>query len=288
MCVCAVFLPSKPILIFCHPSIFRVFFHVFPRFQKPVEEAAAGGGAGEDATLTPPTPEQRIVSCTLDELKRMTPSKIMTFSEKRRVQEILSKAIGRIDELEAKMAGRAALTPSELEEYGALSREALEEKQKWFQVECKSHVSNGLLTAAEYSVIAKEMGEKLKAMAEEAGKLPAGDKRCEAASARIEELTKKREKVVADSSRAVLPPVRGADEIRKMKNALDRLKRIEREKGGKLLSVAEAMELSGIADLEERLSVALNDARGFFETDEEFGLRLQHALAMSGGTGKRR
>lgn len=256
-----------------------MFFHVFPNFVKPVEESGGGGGGEGEGAPAPPTPAQRVVSCALDELKRMAPTKIMTFSEKRRVQELLQGAIKRIDDLEGKMAGRAQLSEAEVEEYGELNREALEEKLKWCQGECKAQVAAGLLTVAEYGVIVKEMGGKLGSMKEEAAKLPAGDKRCEAAAARIAELTAKWEKAQADSARAVLPPLRGAEEIRKMKSALERLRRIEKEKNGKLLTVAEARELSNISDLEERITAAVQEARGFFETDEEFNIRLQHSIA---------
>ena len=137
-----------------------VFFHVFPRFEKPAEaEGGGGGGGGEGACAKPPpTPAQRIVSCALEELKRMCPSKIMTFSEKRRAQEVLGEAIARIDALEAKMAARAQMTDAEMEEYGELNREALEDKAKWLQAECKSQVASGLLTAAEFSTILKVRG----------------------------------------------------------------------------------------------------------------------------------
>ena len=271
-----------------------MFFHVFPRFAKPQEaEGGGGAGAGAEEAPAPPTPAQRVVACTLEELKRMAPSKIMTFTEKRRAQDVLGAAVARIDALEAKMAGRGAMSEAEMEEYGQLNREALEEKAKWLQGECKTHVASGLLTAAEFATILKEMGDKLAAMAGEAAKLPAGDKRAEAAAARVAELTAKREATHAASARAVMPPLRDAVGLVKARAALDRLRRVEKEKSGKLLSVAEAQSLSQIPDLEARIQAALEDARGFFESDEEFALRLQNAAsaaaaAAGGGGGKRR
>jgi chromosome segregation protein len=222
----------------------------------------------------------------------MAPSKIMTFSEKRRAQDILTAATGRIDALEAKMAGRGAMSEAEMEEYGALNREALEEKLKWLQGECKAQVAGGLLTAAEYATILKEMGERLAALEAEAAKLPSGDKRCEAAAAKIAELTAKRQATTANSARAVMPPLRGAAELVKARGALQRLRRLEKEKSGKLLSVAEARDIGAIPDLEARIQAALEDARGFFESDEEFALRLQNAAAAAqaagGGGGKKK
>ena len=131
-------------------------------------------------------------------------------------------------------------------------------------------------------------------MQAEAAKLPEGDKKREAMAGRIAELTGKREATQAASARAVMPPLRGAAELVKAKAALTRLRRIEKEKSGKLLSVAEAKELGAIPDLEDRIQTALADARGFFETDDEFALRLQNAAAAAtstaagGGGGKGR
>ena len=259
---------------------------MFPRYAKPeAAEGGGGGGGGEEAPAAPPSPAQRLVACSLEELKRMAPSKIMTFTEKRRAQDVLAAAVARIDALEAKMASRAQMSEAEVEEYGALNREGLEEKAKWLQGECKAHVAGGLLTAAEYATILKEMGEKLAAMTAEASRLPAGDKRSEAAGAKIAELTAKREATAGASARAVMPPLRGAAELVKARSALERLRRMEKEKSGKLLSVAEAQQLGQMAELEARIQSGLADARGFFETDDEFALRLQNAASAAGGGG---
>ena len=136
------------------------------------------------------------------------------------------------------------------------------------------------------------MGEKLAAMAGEAARLPAGDQRGEVAAAKIAELTAKREATLAASARAVMPPLRGAAELVKARAALERLRRLEKDRSGKLLSMAEAQQLGQMPDLEARIQGALADARGFFESDEEFALRLQNAAsaaaAASGGGGGRK
>jgi hypothetical protein len=244
-----------------------VFFHVFPKVAAPA--AAGGGGGGEEApAAVVVTPAQRLVACTLPELQRAAGSKIVTWSEKRRANGLISDALARIDALEARMGQREPLTDAETTEYAALDRETLGEKAKWLTAACKEQVANGLLTAAEFAQVLKEMDTKL---GELAGVAAGGGKAGERAAAASAELTAKRAALA--EKRPVLPPVARAEDIRKARAQLERLRRLERDNAGKVVNLAVAKEIGAIPEWAARVEELERAARGYFETDEEWAVR---------------
>ncbi len=246
-----------------------VFFHVFPRVVAPAGGGGGGGGGEAEATApAAPTPAQRVVACTLAELQRMAGSKIVTWSEKRRANSAIADALARIDALEARMGQREPLSDGEQAEYAALDREALGDKAKWLTGVCREQVAAGLLTAAEFAQVLKEMDAKL---AELAAAAAGGGKAAERAAAAAAELGAKRAALA--EKRPVLPPVARAEDIRKARAQLERLRRLERENTGKVVSLALAKEIGAIPDWAARVEELECGARGFFESDEEWAVR---------------
>jgi hypothetical protein len=80
----------------------------------------------------------------------------------------------------------------------------------------------------------------------------------------------------------VLPPLRGIDAGRRLRGARGALDRLEQKIGARLQTVAEAKELSARTELVARHNAVVDDARGWFEEDAAFELRLAHALAAGG------
>lgn len=260
--------------------------HVFPGVApRASASAAASVTPAESATPAGPTPAQRLVSCSLKELQAMTPSRLMTWSEKRAGAALLGDAVARIDALEGKMATRCALTPAETEEYAALSREALEEKARWLAAEGKAQVAAALLTGEEFRVILEEMGERLAGLRTEAGAGGGSSKAALAAAAKAAELEAKREALKAASANPLLPPLRGEAEARALRSKLAALDRLEKAKAGTLLTLAEARELGARGDHAARLAAILADARGWFESDAAWDIRLKAFMAAPIGKG---
>lgn len=253
------------------------YVHVFPRFVVRATPTGGVGGGAEGAPRAAPTAAERVVTSSFDEFKKMVNARVVTWSEKRKAATLLTAALARMDDLESRMAGRAPLTEAELAEYATLDRAVLTEKGEFLHAEIKGHVANGLLTAAEYAVILQEMGEKIKALADAA---TAGDssKRAAAAAAKLAELTEKRDTLKAKAACPVLPPMRGSAEIQALRSKLAAIDRLEKKCAGRLLSVAEAKEIAAREDAKDRIAAILSDARGWFEDDAAWTVRLEAAM----------
>ena len=258
-----------------------VYLHVFPAFKvaAATETESGGGNAASLAAVAPPTPSARVISCTFAEFSKLVNSRVLTYNEKRRCASVLTGALLKLDDFESRLASRVTLTPSELDEYGELSRETLVEKAAWLQSEIKAQVVSRRLSAREFTMILGEMETKMNALKE--------DQRPTAIKS-LEELTAKHAALKSASSSPVLPPLRNEADIRKVRTSLGALDRLEAKASGRLLTMNEAKELGTRAALIEHHNSLIDDARGFFEETADFELRLASALAAGAPGGKKR
>jgi hypothetical protein len=257
-----------------------VYLHVFPAFKVAAALAAEkDSGGGSEAVIAPPTPSARVISCTFAEFSKLVNSRVLTYNEKRRCASVLTSALLKLDDFESRLASRVTLTPSELDEYGELSRETLVEKAAWLQSEIKAQVVSRRLSAREFTTILGEMETKMTALKDE--KRPAAVKS-------LEELTAKHAALKISSNAPVLPPLRNEADIRKVRTALGALDRLEAKAAGRLLTMNEAKELGTRAGLIEHHNSLIDDARGFFEETSDFELRLAAALAAGAPASKKR
>ena len=260
-----------------------VYLHVFP-VSKVVEKASEGDVVASASAQTPsgPTPTARVIAAPLPDFQKLVANRVMTWNEKRSCAAILAGALAKLDDFELRLSSRAALTPVELSEYQELSREGLTEKVQWLHGEIKGQVASKRLSAREFSIILGEMDVKMAALK---GEVAGG--RAAAATA-LEQLTAKAVALKTASAAPVHPPFRGEAEIRKCRAALGALDRLEAKCAGRLLSVAEARDLSSRVGLIDTHNALIDDARGFFEETIDFELRLASALAAGAPPGKKR
>lgn len=262
------------------------YLHVFPRLAaKATPGGGSGGaGAGAESTAAPAvdreSPAYVVTACTLAQLQRLVPSRVVSYSQKKRLLGVLQDADRRLEALDNKMMTTAQpLSPGEQEEYDVTTREALAEKVAWVQAEIKAQVAAGKLTAAEKEHVLAGMDDKLAAAkAELAAAAASNPKKAAALQAGLDGLAARR------SALAAAPPVthavRGDADMRKavlgMQSA-DKLRaRIAKE--GRLATIPEARELGARVDHEERLAALKAEARGWFEEDAEFDARVDAAL----------
>ena len=249
-----------------------VYVHVFPRIAAtPTPTADAPAASAETAAASP---SQRVLTCSTLELQRIIPSRAPTWSEKRTVLALVTAALTRLDEYEARMAARVPLSATEQAEYDTLSREALDEKSQWLHAQLKAAVSGGQLTALEFETVLREMDAKLAALRSAAAAATAGDAAARAAAA-VAALEEKRSAVARAAARPMAPPpLRGEAEIRKARGTLAAIERVEKAAHGRLMTLAEAREVGARPDVEARLAALLAEARGWWESSEAFEARV--------------
>lgn len=272
-----------------------MYLTVFPKIAPVVDAGAsaaaqggagaASGGAGGGGRREPESVDSRVVTCTLDELKKMVAARMPAWSQKRRAAGVLSDAVKRLDALDAKLVSGQQLSGEEQEDYDRVGRELLDDKAAWLKTAVQAQVAEGVLTAAEKDSIAAEMRSKLEALDKELAAATAGGSAKKAEALRSQRETLATKKAHVDSVSPVVHPLRGELEIRKTKQLIGALERLEASIGGRMKSLAEVKELGQLPDLQARLEVLLKDARDFFESDEEFKVRLQAATAGKGGGG---
>ena len=240
------------------------------------------------------SPTYVLTACSLDQLKRLVPSKLASYSQRKRALGVLTAAESRLEALETQMITMArALTAAEQEEYDVTTREALGEKAAWLQGEVKAQVAAGKLTALERERVIHGMDEKLAAARAELAAAEAaggGGKKVVALAAAIEGLLSK--KAALQATPPVAHAVRGDVEMRRCHVGIANAERLRASiaKAGRLATLAEAKELGAKLDHEEHLAVLKTEARGWLEEDAEFDARVDAALRVlaAAAGGKRR
>jgi hypothetical protein len=275
-----------------------IYLHVFPKVVPPPSSGPHGGadGAGGEGdeddgkpALDPSDPRNRVLMAEQFDFVKIVPSKVAPWSHKRRLLSFLQSTLKRIEDIEGKMAMRQELSDAEQALYEGTSRANLEEKAAWLQAQMKEQVSAGDLTAAERETVLKEMEEKLAAATAEVNKAEAGSKKASVLAEKRDALAGRRDAVRSAFADASPPtyPVRGIADIKKARLELARLDKLEASTAGKTLTVSEAMararELEARPGLQERLEGLYRDARGWFESDEEFEGRVKEGLMAIGG-----
>lgn len=278
-----------------------IFLHVYPLIAGAAASGGSGGsggagaaGSAASAAVDRDSPTYVLTACSLDQLKRLVPSKLASYSQRKRTLGVLTAAESRLEALETQMITMArALTAAEQEEYDVTTREALGEKAAWLQGEVKAQVAAGKLTALERERVIHGMDEKLAAARAELAAAEAaggGGKKVVALAAAIEGLLSK--KAALQATPPVAHAVRGDVEMRRCLVGIANAERLRASiaKVGRLATLAEAKELGAKLDHEERLAVLKTEARGWLEEDAEFDARVDAALRVlaAAAGGKRR
>lgn len=276
-----------------------IYLHVFPRFVVKSAGSASGAdggdGAGDDGKpqLDLDDPATRCIQCEIFDFHKLVPSKVVPWSQKRRLLSLLQNTLKKIENIEGKMASRQALDDSESLLYEIASRQSLDEKIAWLQAKMKEQVTEAVLTDKERGTVLSEMEEKLASIDAEIKKTPADGKQTAKLSASKDSLASRHDSVKSAFSlkAAVTYPVKGLPEIKKIKIEVNRLDKLEKaqQASGKSMTASEALkltrELDARIDLNDRLQTLYHEAKGWFESQEEFEERVKEQLGSMGGPG---
>mmetsp|Transcript_16276 Transcript_16276/g.35621 ORF Transcript_16276/g.35621 Transcript_16276/m.35621 type:complete len:391 (-) Transcript_16276:183-1355(-) len=251
------------------------FVHVFPLVAAPA--AAEGEGDDEAENQGPREPADVLAECELADFRRMVESHVCGYSQKKRLLDALRDRLNQLQAAEQKLITRGQLSDVEQRYYDTLNADALKEKATLVTVDMQALIEGGLLTSAEKEQVQEQLKEKLAALEVELKKVQAESK------AKMEQkLLEQREKLqgmraaVSDAP-AHSHPLRHATEIRRLRGKLLSLQKLEKPSGGHY-TVEELKKLGEKPELEEAISVLEERSRMWFETDEEFDVRLQKCL----------
>jgi len=256
------------------------FVHVFPRITLP-EVAEGDEEVDEDGE---PAQGQRepadvLAVCDIEDFRRMVGSHVTSYAAKKRLFDSLKEKLARLEECEQKMIAREEIEASLQKLYDTLTAEVLKDKVKVVAAEMQASIDAGELTAVERSQVIDQLDGKLSLLETELKKAEADGK--EKLKAKLEEQKDKLKatKVKLSDGRARdPPPLKYADQIQKMHKRLIGLARLEKESAGKY-TLDQLKALGEKPDMEEAMSVLQNRSRMWFESDEEFKLRVRTCLA---------
>lgn len=312
-----------------------MYMHVFPKITKAAPATSANGGSssatsgagssggsstggpGEGESASGLTENQtRVIVSEMPEFKKMVPSMIGSWAQKRRAATFMQETMKKLEDIESALAMRKALSPAEQALFELCTRDTIEEKLTWLQGEIKTMVAENKLTFAELDTAIQEISERIQQMEAELAKAkadtanPKAAKMIPAMEARIAEIKTKRASfdsrrvdaiaagIAALGGVALARPGRGAsgpsgprgwnmqplkarDSIREAHLRIAAIDKFEKEKtaGGRKLTPQEAMQVSQRDDLRKDLGVLLRAARGWWETDQEFNTRVNESIA---------
>lgn len=279
-----------------------IYLHVFPEIV--VSTTSAGAGASNDTesetaiTFNMDAPPVRCIACEVFDFKKLADSKFPSWIQRRRVLQLLQDAIKQIDAMEAKMVSRIALSPVEQAKYDMASRQNLEEKVTLLQGLMKEQVSGGILTSTERETVLGEMENRLKTLDEEAAHALADGHEKSAGQLKQQHsnLSTRRDgvKEAFRSTPAVTRPVRSIADIKQARLQIARLDKLEATlsqgpaPGQKALSAAELLarrtEVDTRHGIQDKLNALQNDARFWFELEEEFEGRVKEGIMSLGGS----
>jgi hypothetical protein len=258
------------------------FVHVFPNISAPA--AAAGDDEEEEEEEAQPrTPEDIVMLCDDRTFDRILSEQATSYSQKKRVQDVLKARIAALEAIEAKMTNLEQVSPEEQTLFDSVGAEELRQKVKVVNAEVQKMVTEGELTSNEKSAFLEQLNEKLDALDAELSKAQSEGK-----EKKVQALTKQREVMqatqasVKDASPVSLKPLKHGAEISKLRRKLAELARIEKASKGNY-SMAELKALGEKPELEEAVQVLEERSRGWFESDEVFQQRLDACIRAGGG-----
>jgi len=250
------------------------FVHVFPRVVPPEKED--GGEDGDGGRRAARSPETHLAECSLDEFRRLVDQRLIGYGPKMAVLDKLKGRLAKFESAEQKLITREPLTDEEQAAYN--DSVDLSDKTKHLAAELQSAVDNCQLTASERTQVMAKLDSKVTAITAEIKKAESEGK--PKAQAKLQEqLDKLRNtrKELADATPIPRTPLRHASELRKLHRQLLELKRLEKDSAGHY-TLDELKRLGEKPELEEAIGVLEKQSRIWFETDEDFQLRVQDCI----------
>jgi len=263
------------------------FVHVFPRVEAPEAEEEEVGEDGEPARGGPREPADVLAECEVDDFRRMVGSFVTSYATKKRLFDSLRERLARLDEAEKKLIAREQLDASLQTLYDNMNVDGLKEKAKIMAAEMQSCIDAGEITPEEKVQISEQLDGKFELLETELAKAEAdGKAKMQAKLEEQKEKLKATKKAVSDARAQDPAPLKYAAEIQKLHKRLAGLKKLEKESAGKY-TMDQLKALGEAPEMEEAMAVLKTRSHLWFESDDEFKVRLRHCLAQAAPSSKK-
>jgi len=208
------------------------------------------------------------------DFERLVNGYLKTYSQMKKLADMLKERVAKLDEIEAKMIAMKQLDAEEQKMFDSIGAEALKTKIKFVNVKLQSAVDDGQLTEKEKITFLEQLEGKLEMLGLERTKAE-----CEGKAKKVEALDKQKEimlktkQTVKDASAVSLTPLKYAAEVRKLYAKMNDILRIEKEKRGNY-SIEELKKIGEKVELEEAIMTLETNSRMWLEDDETFAERI--------------
>jgi len=249
------------------------FVHVFPLIGGG---AAAEGGEEEEEEEDegPKSPEEALMVFEGEDFERLVNTHLKTYSQLKRLLDMLKARVVKLEEIEAKMIKMVTLSAEEQKLFDSIAADALKVKMKFVGVKLQGMVDDGKLTSAEKTALMEQLESKLETVEVERAKAEAeGKAKKVTAMEASRDVMLKTKSVLKDCTAVGLPPLRYNDEIRKLHAKMRSLLQIEKEKKGHY-TMDELKKIGEKTEIEEALGEYQSRSRMWLEDDGVFQERL--------------
>lgn len=232
------------------------------------------GGSTQEVVVDRSSPEYIACACESATFKDMVASKVVSYKQKKHLQQVLQASADRFQEVEAKLISGAALSASEQGIYDSNSG-ADTEKIIWLQGEVKRMVDEGKLTRGEKADLIHSIEANLASVEKEIEEATA-----EAKPKKVEKLTAKKEAISARKATvALITPVQHrlaqSESIQKLYQRLFPLVALEDKGRSMSLTLADLKTLEEKSDIEDAIRNLEAASRGWFVEDADFTAMCQ-------------
>ena len=234
------------------------YVHVYP-FVEAEEEEGSNSNGGED-TMT----KQFI--CMVAErptFERMVQSEVKYWKLKRELLQHLKQYIVRGNDITNKMINMEELTSAEQAFFDVFDADGVKDKIMWLQKEMKKQVSSGTITEEEKKFLLNQANSKLKALNEKLSEANSGKLKSQ-----ISQVEERIEHI--GTIKGISVPFRNEAAFCELVGLLQ--PHLLRQDAGKPIKANEQAEMDG---LREQMDQYIEDARLWFENDEDLNVRVE-------------
>ena len=241
------------------------YVHVYPFVEAEQEENDNNNNNGED-TMT----KQFI--CMVAErptFERMVLSEVKCWKQKKELLQHLKEYVKRGNDITNKMINMEELNATEQNFFDVFDSDNVKDKILWLQNEMKKHVSSGTLTEEEKKFMLNQANNKLKLLNEKLqDETITTTKNEKKIKAQMEQIEKRIENL--NTVKGIHIPFRNEAAFCELVGLLQ--PHLLRKDAGKPIKANEQAEMD---DLRARMDQKIEDARLWFESDEDLQVRVE-------------
>lgn len=223
--------------------------------------------------------EYKLVNTSTNTFARLIEGQCVSWSQKRNCVSALENIKHMLEELDKKLLAGSPLDDAEQDFYDSVSVQDLQEKETLVREQMHKLVEDGQITAFDKGFLLSQVNSRLETIQSEIESCTVEKKRTKLEDVKAKAIQRK------DKLSSIQPidphKLKHHVEIAKLQKELTPLLELENQTKGRLLSVKESQSIARKDEILAEIEELERKSRGWFESDEEFEIRLKAARKTS-------